>query len=188
MRHDGRDGRGVGAAHALAGLLGLGGGGAGALAAMASLAHSQIHERSVEREDRERSVESSYQMSVPNELIGSVIGKLISVAKVTLEISGAIIRISKSDDPNTSPSTERQIMITGNADSVALAKSLINMSLDLHKASLERGKSSDDEDSTETPSRSRGGRGGRDHMSKRRLVTEEKAPSESVSRKRIKLD
>merc|ERR1719394_937626 len=28
MRHDGRDGRGVGAAHALAGLLGLGGGGA----------------------------------------------------------------------------------------------------------------------------------------------------------------
>ena len=77
MRHDGRDGRGVGAAHALAGLLGLGGGGAGALAAMASLANSQIHERSVKREDRERSVESSYQMSVPNELIGSVIGKLI---------------------------------------------------------------------------------------------------------------
>ena len=68
MRHDGRDGRGVGAAHAL-----------GAFAAMASLAHNQIHERShlrsVEREDRERSVESSYQMSVPNELIGSVIGK-----------------------------------------------------------------------------------------------------------------
>ena len=144
MRHDGRDGRGVGAAHALAGLLGLGGGGAGALAAMASLAHSQIHERShlrsVEREDRERSVESSYQMSVPNELIGSVIGKLISVAKVTLEISGAIIRISKSDDPNTSPSTERQIMITVN---VALPKSLINMSLDLHKASLERGNDPD---------------------------------------------
>ena len=81
-------------------------------------------------------------------------------------MSGAMIRISKSDDPNTSPSTERQIMITGNADSVALAKSLINMSLDLHKASLERGKSSDDEDSTETPSRSRGGRGGRDHMSR----------------------
>ena len=65
-------------------------------------------------------------------------------------MSGAMIRISKSDDPNTSPSTERQIMITGNADSVALAKSLINMSLDLHKASLERaGRSSEDEDSGE---------------------------------------
>ena len=65
-------------------------------------------------------------------------------------MSGAMIRISKSDDPNTSPSTERQIMITGNTDSVALAKSLINMSLDLHKASLERaGRSSDEEDSGE---------------------------------------
>ena len=63
---------GGGAAHALAGLLGLGGGGAGALAAMASLAHSQIHER----RDREGpSVETSYQMSVANELIGSVIGR-----------------------------------------------------------------------------------------------------------------
>ena len=46
-------------------------------------------------------------------------------------MSGAMIRISKSDDPNTSPSTERQIMITGNTDSVALAKSLINIAMDL---------------------------------------------------------
>ena len=76
-------------------------------------------------------------------------------------MSGAMIRISKSEDPNTSPSTERQIVITGAGDSVALAKSLINMSLDLHKASLERAKSSDDEDGdSDVPaSRSRGGRG-----------------------------
>ena len=82
-------------------------------------------------------------------------------------MSGAMIRISKSDDPNASPSTERQIMITGNADSVALAKSLINMSLDLHKASLERSKVSDDEedggsDSSSTPVRSRVSRVSRD--------------------------
>ena len=66
-----------GAAHALAGLLGLGGGGAGALAAMAQLAHSQIHDRREGgRTDRETDrPESSYQMSVPNELIGSVIGQ-----------------------------------------------------------------------------------------------------------------
>ena len=89
-------------------------------------------------------------------------------------MSGAMIRISKSEDPNTSPGTERQIMITGAGDSVALAKSLINMSLDLHKASLERGKSSDDEDGdSDVPaSRSRGGRGlsrddrPREHMSR----------------------
>ena len=75
-------------------------------------------------------------------------------------MSGAMIRISKSDDPNTSPSTERQIMITGNTDSVALAKSLINMSLDLHKASLERaGRSSEDEDSGEERREERRGRG-----------------------------
>ena len=72
-------------------------------------------------------------------------------------MSGAMIRISKSDDPNTSPSTERQIMITGNGDSVALAKSLINMSLDLHKASLERAKTSDDEDADVDSRRGRGG-------------------------------
>ena len=80
VRHERGEGRSGGTAHALAGLLGLGGGGAGALAAMASLAQSQIHERShgsrvVEREERDRGVESSYQMNVPNELIGSVIGK-----------------------------------------------------------------------------------------------------------------
>lgn len=73
---------GGGAAHALAGLLGLGGGGAGALAAMASLAHSQIHERRQDREGGGSSVETSYQMSVPNELIGSVIGRWDSVKQL----------------------------------------------------------------------------------------------------------
>ena len=57
-----------------------------------------------------------------------------------------MIRISKSDDANSSNSerqersadtSERQITITGNPDSVALAKSLINMSLDLHKTKME---------------------------------------------------
>ena len=81
-RHDregGHRGGGGGAAQALAGLLGLGGGGAGALAAMASLAHSQIHEtRPRDSGDRDRApAEASYQMSVPNELIGSVIGELM---------------------------------------------------------------------------------------------------------------
>ena len=84
LRHerDGPRGAGGGAAHALAGLLGLGGGGAGALAAMASLAHSQIHHEGATRgggregEREQRGPESSYNMSVPNELIGSVIGTI----------------------------------------------------------------------------------------------------------------
>ena len=81
LRHEssGPRGAGGGAAQALAGLLGLGGGGAGALAAMASLAHSQIHHEGGSRGGREgereqRGPETSYQMNVPNELIGSVIG------------------------------------------------------------------------------------------------------------------
>ena len=48
------------------------------------------------------------------------------------QMSGAMIRISKSSE-ETGEGDERQIQITGNPDSVALAKSLINMSLDLHK-------------------------------------------------------
>ena len=58
-----------------------------------------------------------------------------------------MIRISKSDDREANSSnsnsersadtSERQITITGNPDSVALAKSLINMSLDLHKTKME---------------------------------------------------
>jgi len=140
----GNRGEGRGPPNPLAGLLGLGGGGASTLAAIASIAGSQIrrHDRG-EREDRDR--ESTYQMSVPNELIGSVIGKGGSKIAEIRQMSGAMIRISKSDDPDASPTTERQIQITGNPDSVALAKSLINMSLDLHKASLERGGSNDDD-------------------------------------------
>ena len=128
----GNRGEGRGPPNPLAGLLGLGGGGASTLAAIASIAGSQIrrHDRG-EREDRDR--ESTYQMSVPNELIGSVIGKGGSKIAEIRQMSGAMIRISKSDDPDASPTTERQIQITGNPDSVALAKSLINMSLDLHK-------------------------------------------------------
>ena len=43
---------------------------------MAQLAHSQIHDRREAGRDREERPESSYQMSVPNELIGSVIGEI----------------------------------------------------------------------------------------------------------------
>merc|ERR1719412_1910229 len=146
----------------IASLLGLGDG-SSTLAAIASIAGSQIRRHEIRNREerglgeREERPESSYQMSVPNELIGSVIGKGGSKIAEIRQMSGAMIRISKSDDPNTSPSTERQIMITGNGDSVALAKSLINMSLDLHKASLERAKTSDDEDADVDSRRGRGG-------------------------------
>ena len=77
--------------------------------------------------------EATHQMTVTNELIGSVIGKGGSKIAEIRQMSGAMIRISRSDDPSAAAEEERQINITGNPDSVALAKSLINMSLDLHK-------------------------------------------------------
>ena len=99
-------------------------------------------------------------------MIGCIIGKGGSKIAEIRQISGAMIRISKSDDANstnserTSDVSERQITITGNPDSVALAKSLINMSLDLHKSKLEE---NDRDRSTERPSgggRSGGSNGG----------------------------
>ena len=61
---------------------------------------------------------------------------IIIIIIIIRQMSGAMIRISRSDDPATAADEERQINITGNPDSVALAKSLINMSLDLHKVKL----------------------------------------------------
>lgn len=75
-------------------------------------------------------------------MIGCIIGKGGSKIAEIRQISGAMIRISKSDEGSNSErssesASERQITITGNPDSVALAKSLINMSLDLHKSKME---------------------------------------------------
>ena len=125
----------------IASLLGLGDG-SSTLAAIASIAGSQIRRHEM-RNREERGLgsgiegrEATFQMTVPNELIGSVIGKGGSKIAEIRQMSGAMIRISRSDDPATAADEERQINITGNPDSVALAKSLINMSLDLHKVGL----------------------------------------------------
>jgi poly(rC)-binding protein 2/3/4 len=133
-----RGGEGRGPPHPLAGLLGLGEG-SSTLAAIASIAGSQIRRHEM-RNREERGIgagiegrEATFAMSVPNELIGSVIGKGGSKIAEIRQMSGAMIRINRSDDPATAADEERQINISGNPDSVALAKSLINMSLDLHK-------------------------------------------------------
>lgn len=137
-----RGGRGGGGHqdNPLASLLGLGSG-ATTLAAIASLAGSQLRDRRYgnDREDsRGGSNTQSHEMSIPNDMIGCIIGKGGSKIAEIRQLSGAMIRISKSDDRgDTSDSSERQISISGNSDSVALAKSLINMSLELHKSKLE---------------------------------------------------
>ena len=145
-----RGGRGNHQENPLASLLGLGGG-ASTLAAIATLAGSQLRDRRGGGGDREDSRgggsnTQTHEMSIPNDMIGCIIGKGGSKIAEIRQLSGAMIRISKSDESgsgrgdrqsSSSDSSERQISISGNADSVALAKSLINMSLDLHKSRME---------------------------------------------------
>jgi len=148
----GRGSRGAMQENPLASLLGLGGQ-ASTLAAIASLAGSQIREGrsgsgSGSHRDRDDSggrgggggggSTTTHDMTIPNDMIGCIIGKGGSKIAEIRQLSGAMIRISKSDEADRdNDSAERQISISGNTDSVALAKSLINMSLDLHKSRMD---------------------------------------------------
>uniref|UniRef100_A0A2M3Z7A5 Putative polyc-binding alphacp-1 n=1 Tax=Anopheles braziliensis TaxID=58242 RepID=A0A2M3Z7A5_9DIPT len=69
----------------------------------------------------------SHEMTVPNDLIGCIIGKGGTKIAEIRQISGAMIRISNCEERD-SGNTDRTITITGNPDSVALAQYLINMS------------------------------------------------------------
>ncbi|XP_023020249.1 poly(rC)-binding protein mub isoform X1 [Leptinotarsa decemlineata] len=126
----------------LAGLaaLGLGGlapTGAGGLnpAALAALAGSQLR-TSTNSRTQQNSNQQTHEMTVPNELIGCIIGKGGTKIAEIRQISGAMIRISNTDD-RESGSSDRTITISGNPDAVALAQYLINMSVELQKANLE---------------------------------------------------
>ncbi|XP_061504879.1 poly(rC)-binding protein 3 isoform X16 [Anopheles gambiae] len=70
----------------------------------------------------------SHEMTVPNDLIGCIIGKGGTKIAEIRQISGAMIRISNCEERD-SGNTDRTITITGNPDSVALAQYLINMSI-----------------------------------------------------------
>ncbi|XP_031334966.1 poly(rC)-binding protein 3 isoform X2 [Photinus pyralis] len=125
----------------LAGLAALGIGGltpanTGGLnpAALAALAGSQL--RTANSRNQQNSNSQTHEMTVPNELIGCIIGKGGTKIAEIRQISGAMIRISNCDDRENGV-TDRTITISGNPDSVALAQYLINMSVELQKANLE---------------------------------------------------
>lgn len=126
----------------LAGLAALGLGGlapanTGGLnpAALAALAGSQL--RTANTRNQQNSNQQTHEMTVPNELIGCIIGKGGTKIAEIRQISGAMIRISNCDD-RESGATDRTITISGNPDAVALAQYLINMSVELQKANLEQ--------------------------------------------------
>lgn len=68
----------------------------------------------------------THEMTVPNELIGCIIGKGGTKIAEIRQISGAMIRISNCEE-REGGATDRTITITGNPDAVALAQYLINM-------------------------------------------------------------
>ena len=184
----------------LASLLGLAGSGGGFsggnlnLAAIASLAGTQIrenrHRGGMDRDHDDRGHGShggdrggsttTHEMSIANDMIGCIIGKGGSKIAEIRQLSGAMIRISKSDDSRrrggdgdrdgnggedggNRDDNERQITISGNPESVALAKSLINMSLDLHRSKMEERDRDDGGGGSSSSSRNDRDRGGNSH-------------------------
>ncbi|CAH0559716.1 unnamed protein product [Brassicogethes aeneus] len=124
----------------LAGLAALGLGGlapanTGGLnpAALAALAGSQL--RSSNSRSSQNTNQQTHEMTVPNELIGCIIGKGGTKIAEIRQISGAMIRISNCDD-RESGVTDRTITISGNPDAVALAQYLINMRISMETAGL----------------------------------------------------
>ncbi|XP_026321897.1 poly(rC)-binding protein 3 isoform X3 [Hyposmocoma kahamanoa] len=106
-----------------------------ALPALAALAGSQLRTSNQSR-NQPATNQQSHEMTVPNELIGCIIGKGGTKIAEIRQISGAMIRISNCEE-REGGSTDRTITISGNPDSVALAQYLINMSVELQKANLE---------------------------------------------------
>jgi hypothetical protein len=69
------------------------------------------------------------EMSIPNDLIGCIIGKGGAKINEIRQLSGATIKISNSEEG----SKDRAVAISGTPESINLAQYLINTSMELHK-------------------------------------------------------
>lgn len=72
----------------------------------------------------------THEMAIPNDIIGCIIGKGGTKIAEIRRISGAMIRISNTEEHEASGKTERAITISGLADAVNVAKTLISLSVD----------------------------------------------------------
>ncbi|XP_037904914.1 poly(rC)-binding protein 3 isoform X3 [Hermetia illucens] len=97
--------------------------------ALAALAGSQLRTNNANRNQQQ------HEMTVPNDLIGCIIGKGGTKIAEIRQISGAMIRISNCEE-REGGNTDRTITITGNPDSVALAQYLINMRISMETAGV----------------------------------------------------
>lgn len=69
------------------------------------------------------------EMTIPNDLIGCVIGKGGAKINEIRQLSGATIKISNSEEG----SKDRMVTISGTPEAINLAQYLINTSMELHK-------------------------------------------------------
>lgn len=97
--------------------------------ALAALAGSQLRSNNANRNQQQ------HEMTVPNDLIGCIIGKGGTKIAEIRQISGAMIRISNCEE-REGGNTDRTITISGNPDSVALAQYLINMRISMETAGV----------------------------------------------------
>jgi len=114
-----------------------------------------------------RDRETKHEMYVSNEQIGAVIGRKGSKINEIRQMSGASINIleagsaSKKDRREFNPDVEREriIEISGSPEQVAIAKSLINVAVELAEgAGDRRDNRRHDRDRSRSRSRDRGGR------------------------------
>ncbi|NXI02068.1 PCBP2 protein, partial [Pachycephala philippinensis] len=87
---------------------------------------------------------TSHELTIPNDLIGCIIGRQGAKINEIRQMSGAQIKIANPVEG----STDRQVTITGSAASISLAQYLINVSINLSQPSTPSSSSS----STTTPS------------------------------------
>lgn len=93
--------------------------------ALAALAGSQLRTANQSRNQTQTN-RQQHEMTVPNDLIGCIIGKGGTKIAEIRQISGAMIRISNCEE-REGGNTDRTITISGNPEAVALAQYLINM-------------------------------------------------------------
>ncbi|XP_015212750.1 poly(rC)-binding protein 3 isoform X5 [Lepisosteus oculatus] len=76
---------------------------------------------------------SSHELTIPNDLIGCIIGRQGSKINEIRQMSGAQIKIANAIEG----SAERQVTITGSPANISLAQYLINASLEMAKVSTQ---------------------------------------------------
>ncbi|XP_025204700.1 poly(rC)-binding protein 3-like [Melanaphis sacchari] len=100
---------------------------------LAALAGSQLRGGGVSSKTSQQHV--THEMAIPNDIIGCIIGKGGTKIAEIRRISGAMIRISNTEEHEASGKMERAITISGQAESVNVAKTLINLSVDQYNKS-----------------------------------------------------